>query len=100
MDMKGAMDWIGLMLVGAALTLLDIGLGSPEISLEESTVPPPQHRVYWIAAAVVSFSVFLISQVRVSNSILYVHIFSKRNLSSACGVNMLVGFCVMFDFAS
>jgi MFS family permease len=100
MNVKGGMDWIGVTLVGAALTLLNIGLGSPEISLEESTVPPPHHRLYWIAAAVVALAVFLISQRRVRNPILDLRIFSNRNLSSASGVNLLVGFCIMVALVS
>jgi MFS family permease len=100
MDVKGGMDWIGVTLVGAALTLLNIGLGSPEISLEESTVPPPHHRLYWIAAAVVALAIFLISQRRVRNPILDLRIFSNRNLSSASGVNLLVGFCIMVALVS
>src|SRR5262245_21777928 len=99
-DLKGGMDWIGVTLVGAALTLLNIGLGSPEISLEESTVPQPHHRLYWIAAAVVALAVFLISQRRVRNPILDLRIFSNRNLSSASGVNLLVGFCIMVALVS
>ena len=95
MNVNGGMDWIGVTLVGAALTLLNIGLGSPEISLEESTAPPPHHRLYWIAAAVVALALFLISQRRVRNPILDLRIFSNRNLSSASGVNLLVGFCIM-----
>jgi MFS family permease len=100
MDVKGGMDWIGVTLVGAALTLLNIGLGSPEISLEESTVAPPHHRLHWIAAAVVALAVFLISQRRVRNPILDLRIFSNRNLSSASGVNLLVGFCIMVALVS
>jgi MFS family permease len=100
MDAKGGMDWIGVTLIGAALTLLNIGLGSPEISFEESTVPPPHHHMYWIAAAVVAFAVFLISQRRVRNPILDLRIFSNRNLSSASGVNLLVGFCIMVALVS
>ena len=99
-DVKGGMDWIGVTLVGAALTLLNIGLGSPEISLEESTVPPPHHRLYWIAAAGVALAIFLISQRRVRNPILDLRIFSNRNLSSASGVNLLVGFCIMVALVS
>jgi MFS transporter, DHA2 family, triacylglyceride efflux pump len=100
MDVKGGMDWIGVTLVGAALTLLNIGLGSPEISLEESTVPPPHDRLYWIAAAVVALAVFLISQRRVRNPILDLRIFSNRNLSSASAVNLLVGICIMVALVS
>ena len=53
MDVKGGIDWIGVTLLGAALVLLNIGLGSPEIGLEGSTAAPPQHRLYWVAGAAV-----------------------------------------------
>src|SRR6266545_1469228 len=48
MDVKGGIDWIGVTLLGAALILLNVGLGSPEIGVEGSTAAPPQHRLYWV----------------------------------------------------
>jgi MFS family permease len=99
-DVKGGIDWIGVTLLSAALILLDIGLGSTEISLEGSTASPPQHRLYWLAGAAVVFAVFLISQQRLRDPILDLNIFSNRNLSSASGVNLLVGFCIMVALVS
>jgi MFS family permease len=98
-DVKGGIDWIGVTLLGAALVLLNIGLGSPEIGLEGSTAPP-QHRLYWVAGAAMVFAVFLVSQRRVRHPILDLSIFSNRNLSSASGVNLLVGFCIMVALVS
>jgi MFS family permease len=100
MNVNGGIDWIGVTLLGAALILLNVGLGSTEISLEGSTASPPQHRLYWFAAAAVVFAVFLISQRRVRDPILDLNIFSNRNLSSASGVNLLVGFCIMVALVS
>ena len=100
MDVNGGIDWIGVTLLGAALILLNIGLGSTEISLEGSAASPPQHRLYWLAAAAIVFAVFLISQRRVRDPILDLNIFSNRNLSSASGVNLLVGFCIMVALVS
>jgi MFS transporter, DHA2 family, triacylglyceride efflux pump len=100
MDVKGGIDWIGVTLLGAALTLLNIGLGSPELGVEGSTAAPPQHRLYWIAAAAIAFAIFLISQRRIRDPILDLRIFSNRNLSSASGVNLLVGFCIMVALVS
>jgi MFS family permease len=100
MDVNGGIDWIGVTLLGAALILLNIGLGSAEISLEGSAASPPQHRLYWLAAAAIVFAVFLISQRRVRDPILDLNIFSNRNLSSASGVNLLVGFCIMVALVS
>src|SRR5688572_23994309 len=59
-DAKGGIDWIGVTLVGIALVLLNVGLGSPEIASEVST-SPPQNQMYWVAGAVVAFVIFVIS---------------------------------------
>jgi MFS family permease len=97
---KSRLDWIGVTLLGGALILLNIGLGSPEIDLEGSTAAPSQGRLIWIAGAAVLFVVFLISQRRVRDPILDLRIFSDRNLSAASGVNLLVGFCIMVALVS
>jgi MFS family permease len=52
-----------------------------------------------VAAAAV-FVVFLLSQKWVRDPILDLRIFSNRNLSSASGVNLLVGFCIMVALVS
>src|SRR3954464_14571094 len=100
MDVKGGIDWIGVMLLGAALMLLNIGLGAPEVGLEGSNAPPSPHRLYWVAGAAAAFVVFLLSQRRVRDPILDLRIFSNRNLSAASGVNLLVGFCIMVALVS
>src|SRR5476649_16955 len=100
MDVKGGIDWIGVTLLGAALVLLNVGLGAPEVGLEGSTALPSPHRLYWVAGAAVVFVVFLLSQRRVRNPILDLRIFSNRNLSAASGVNLLVGFCIMVALVS
>jgi hypothetical protein len=88
------------MLLGAALLLLNIGLGAPEAGFEGSTAPSSPHRLYWVAGATVAFAVFLVSQRRVRDPILDLRIFSNRNLSAASGVNLLVGFCIMVALVS
>lgn len=66
----------------------------------EGTTAPPQHRAYWVAASLVMFVLFVISQKRVRDPILDLRIFSNRNLASASGVNLLVGFCIMVALVS
>ena len=51
LDVKGGIDWIGVTLLGAALILLNLGLGSPEISADDAAVGSPQHTLYWVAGA-------------------------------------------------
>jgi len=98
-DAKGGIDWIGVTLLGIALVLLNVGLGSPEIASDVST-NPPQHRMYWVVSAVAVFVIFLISQRRIKEPILNLSIFSNRNVSAATGVNLLVGFCIMVALVS
>ena len=100
MAVKGGINWIGVTLLGAALILLNVGLGSPEMGAVGSTAAPPPHRLYWVAAAAVVFAVFLWSQRRVRDPLLDLRIFSNRNLTSASAVNLLVGFCIMVALVS
>jgi MFS family permease len=99
MTVKGGIDWIGVTLLGAALLLLNLGLGAPDATGLDAAAPP-QHRVAWVVGAAVVFVVFLLSQRRVRDPILDLRIFSNRNLSSASGVNLLVGFCIMVALVS
>src|SRR5262245_11127653 len=62
-ETSGRVDWLGVALLGAALVLLNVGLGSPELSADAATAPP-RHQMYWVAAAAVTFAVFLFSQRR------------------------------------
>ena len=98
-DAKGGIDWVGVTLLGIALVLLNVGLGSPEIASDVST-NPPQNRMYWVVGAVVAFVIFLISQRHVKEPILNLSIFSNRNVSAATAVNLLVGFCIMVALVS
>jgi MFS family permease len=97
-EVKGGIDWIGVTLLGLALILLNVGLGSPEMS--GSTAAPTRDSLYWVTGAALVFMIFLVSQRRVRDPILNLHIFSNRNLSSASGINLLVGFCIMVGLVS
>jgi MFS family permease len=95
----GGIDWVGVALLGIALVLLNVGLGSPEIASDVST-SPRQNQMYWVVGAVVAFVIFLISQRRLNQPILNLRIFSNRNVSAATAVNLLVGFCIMVALVS
>jgi len=99
-DVKGGIDWIGVALLGVALVLLNVGLGSPEIASEVSATPPSRHAIYWVVGAAAVFVIFLISQRRIKDPILNLGIFSNRNVAAANGVNLLVGFCIMVALVS
>jgi MFS family permease len=98
-DTEGRIDWIGVALLAVALVLLNIGLGSPEVTAVVTTAPP-RHQLYWVAGAALTFAVFLFSQKRLRDPILNLGIFSNRNVAAANGVNLLVGFCIMVALVS
>lgn len=99
MDVRGRIDWIGVGLLGAALLLLNVGLGAPEPAFD-GVVEAQAGRGYWVAAAALAFVVFLVVERRIRDPILDLRIFSNRNLSSASGVNLLVGFSIMVGLVS
>jgi MFS family permease len=98
-ETEGRIDWIGVALLAVALVLLNVGLGSPEVTSEVTTAPP-RHQMYWVAGAAVTFVIFLFSQKRLRDPILNLGIFSNRNVAAANGVNLLVGFCIMIALVS
>lgn len=99
-DVKRSIDWIGVTLLGAALLLLNVGLGAPDVGPEGSTAPQSTHALYWVAAAIACFIVFLFWQRRVRDPILDLRMFWNRNVSAASAVNLLVGFCIMVALVS
>jgi MFS family permease len=100
MDVKGRIDWIGVALLGTALTLLNIGLGSPEMNVEGISDEAGGNRLVWVIGAAVVVVAFLLSQRRIRDPILDLKIFANRNLSSASAINLLVGFCIMVALVS
>jgi MFS family permease len=96
---SGRIDWMGVVLVGTALTLLNVGLGSPE-QVGAASAGVPEHRVYWLVSAALAFGLFLLWERRTGDPLLDVRIFSNRNLSTASGVNLLIGFCIMVALVS
>ena len=99
-DVKGGIDWIGVVLFAAALTLFNIGLGAPETDLGGSSAATSSNRLLWVVGAAVVFAVFLVSQRRIRYPLVDLRIFANRNLSASAGINLLVGFCIMVGLVS
>lgn len=99
-QVTGRIDWIGVTLLGTALILLNVGLGSPEAGLDGSTDAPERESLFWVLGAALTFGIFLVSQRRIKNPILNLQIFSNRNLSAASVINLLVGFSIMVGLVS
>jgi MFS family permease len=99
-DVKGGIDWIGVVLFAAALTLFNIGLGAPEPDLDGAGAAAASNRQIWVGGAAVVFAVFLASQRRIRDPLVDLGIFANRNLSTAAVINLLVGFCIMVGLVS
>ena len=54
----GRIDWLGVTLIGTALILLNVGLGTPELGVDGASAAAPDHRLYWVAAAAATLAVF------------------------------------------
>jgi MFS family permease len=98
-EVKGGIDWIGVALLGIALVLLNVGLGSPEVASDVSA-SARHNQMYWVVGAAAAFVTFLVWQRRTTEPVLNLRIFSNRNVSAATGVNLLVGFCIMVALVS
>src|SRR5262249_39292127 len=69
-ESRGRIDVVGVVLLGAALVLLNVGLGSPEVASEVSTTPPVRDQIFWIAGAAVAFVAFVVWQRRAKDPLL------------------------------
>jgi MFS family permease len=99
-QVRGRIDWIGVVLFAGALTLLNIGLGAPETDLEGSSAVVSANGLLWVAGAAALFVVFLGSQRRIRDPLIDLRLFSNRNLSASAALNLLVGFCIMVALVS
>jgi hypothetical protein len=100
----GRPDWAGILLVTLSLLALNLALSaggdlSTGVSFEE-LAPLPAYAVPVLAGAGVLLAAFVWSQRRVEVPLVNLDNFRIRNLSLACGINLLIGFCLMVGLVS
>ncbi len=100
----GGVDWIGAALISLAIFGLNVGLGSTEGSRAEVDAPAVNPHVVRhmisLVLALVAFVGFLFAERRIRYPLLNLKIFRDRNLSSASGMNLLVGYCLYVGLVS
>jgi len=99
----GGMDWAGAVLITAALTLLNIGLGSKSESggagLGAQAGLPP-YALPLILLALLFLGLFIWRQRKAAHPLLDLSLFRRRNYLPASLVNLLAGFSLFIAIAN
>ncbi len=99
----GRMDWLGAVLITAALSLLNIGLGNESESGgaslgAESALPP--YAFPLILLALLFLGLFIWRQRKAAHPLLDLSLFRRTNYLPASLVNLLVGFSLFIAIAN
>jgi MFS family permease len=102
----GRFDIWGTVFFMFALIGLNLGLGtSPETaasasSLEDLKGSSSDYTLYFLIAAALSFLIFLFVESRLSDPLIKLSMFRRRNFSAASFTNLLVGYCLAIGLVS
>ncbi|MFN2274142.1 MAG: MFS transporter [Anaerolineales bacterium] len=99
---RGRMDWSGALLIAASLTLINLGLGSPEATADSLAVAGDTAglNVPLLLAGGVLFILFLAWQARAKYPLVPLGIFRRPNFTPAALSNFLVGFSLFIAIAN
>jgi MFS family permease len=96
---RGSFDWLGALLVGGGLVALNLGLGAgaelggqTDFYGERQGIPP--YAAPLVVAALVLLVAFVLAERRVRDPLLDLNLFRQRGVTSACIVNVLMGFAL------
>lgn len=94
-------DWIGALLISAALVGINLGLGAGEPSAA-GVQTADQAGFNWpvLFVGLLLLALFLLYERRAAHPLLDLRIFADRNVSAAGVINLLVGFCLMVGLVS
>lgn len=101
----GRFDWLGTVLVSAALITLVLGLGANiEVSASAASFDDvggfPPYAVPALIAALGLFAAFVIVELRTPDPLVPLRLFARRNLAAGAVTNLFVGFCLMIGLVS
>lgn len=99
---RGRMDWSGALLIAASLTLVNLGVGSPEAgggSLTAAGDPAAVDVPLLLGGGILLF-LFLAWQARSPSPLIPLGLFRKPNFSPAALANFLIGFSLFIAIAN
>lgn len=101
---KGAMDWLGALLITVSLSVLNIGLGSSSDSSSTASLETqyglPEYSTPLLLTAVVFLGLFIWRQKRTKYPLVDLSLFRRQNYLPASLANFLVGFSLFIAIAN
>jgi EmrB/QacA subfamily drug resistance transporter len=95
---EGRFDWLGALLIGGSLVALNIGLAAGselgQTDFYGERTGPPAYALPLVLASLVLLAAFVWAERRVRDPLLDLRLFRRRDVASACAVNVLLGFAL------
>jgi MFS family permease len=101
----GQFDFLGTVLIVAALSAMSIGLGANidptggAVHIE-NLKPLPDYALPLLGVALVLFLGFILVESRLRDPLIKLDMFKRKNLSAAALVNLLIGYCLFIGLVS
>ncbi|MEZ4671208.1 MAG: MFS transporter [Anaerolineae bacterium] len=102
---SGRFDFIGALLIGAALVALVVGLGgnvdismAPTNANDINRLPPLNGGALVVAG--LCFAGFLLIETRLRDPLIQLKLFRRRNLAAGAIINLFIGFCLMIGLVA
>ncbi|MCL4249611.1 MAG: MFS transporter [Anaerolineae bacterium] len=101
----GRFDWLGTLLISGTLISLVVGLGAKlEISSATANFSElgglPPYALPVLALGGLMLAGFIFIELRKSDPLFDLRVFSRRNLAAGAATNLFVGFCLMIGLVS
>ncbi|MGB7340738.1 MAG: MFS transporter [Phototrophicaceae bacterium] len=102
---RGVFDLLGTVLIVGSLSAMSIGLGANidptggAVRVEDLQ-PLPDYALPLLALAVILLVGFILVESKVKDPLVNLKMFTRRNLSAASLVNLLVGYCLFIGLVS
>jgi MFS family permease len=99
--LNDGIDWIGALLLGAALTCLSLGLAQQGTDLGPTTVngSAPQNNPFSLALAVVFLILFIIVERKMRHPVIDLSVFKRFTFSASALVSLFVGAALIIAMA-
>ena len=99
--LREGIDWLGALLLGAALTCLSLGLAQQGTSLGPAiaNTPAPQNNPIVLGLAIVFLIAFVLVELRVRWPVVEVRLFKKLSFSATSLVSLFVGMALIIALA-
>lgn len=96
---EGRMDWLGTLLIAAALTALIAGLGTG-VETGAAPGPLPPYAAPLVIAAVLLLALFVLWETRAPDPLIPLSLFRRPNFAAAGAANFLTGFALFVAIAN